>query len=172
MQNETPSVVVPAIISGLGFGFLSGVPLCNLGCCLWALGAGATAAYMTSRTAKQINAPFTAGGGAVAGVLSGGVFGLVGGLVTSIIQTLLGAFDADSIADQVAQNPMVSPEDFEQVSQMLESSGPLFFVLVIVFMWFLTGLIFGTIGGLIGGAAFKNEPTADEAVPPPPPPIG
>jgi hypothetical protein len=105
----------------------------------------------------------------VAGVLSGGTFGLVGGLVTSIIQTLLGAFNVDNIADQVAQNPMVSPEDFEQVSQMLESSGALFFVLVIVFMWFLTGLIFGTVGGLIVGAAFKNEPTVEDAVPPPPP---
>ncbi len=172
MQNQTPSIMTPALIAGVLFGIIGGIPVLHLGCCLWALGAGLFATYLYSRRAKTADELFSAKKGAVVGLVGGGIFGFVAGSVHSFILNFLGALDAEVIADQVAQNPMIAPEDFEQVNQILQSTGPLLFVLVFIFLWLITGLIFGTLGGLIGGSVFKHEPEAVTDTAPPPPPIG
>jgi hypothetical protein len=49
------------------------------------------------------------------------------------------------------------PEVIDRIAEGLESAGPLLIVVAVFFLWLILGAIFATIGGLIGGAAFKVE---------------
>jgi hypothetical protein len=170
---------MPALIAGGALGFASGLPLVYCGCCVLAAGAGFLAALLYSKKCKQAGTSFAAGNGAGLGLLSGVIFGVVGGSVFSVFAVALGQLDPDMIAEQAAESPMADPEAIEQVTQLMESTGPALIVLVFLFVWVLLGAIFATLGGLIGGSVFKVEaagdawavgdqpPPQDQAPPPP-----
>jgi hypothetical protein len=184
MTNKAPSMMMPAFIAGGALGFVSGIPVSNCACCLWAAGAGFLAAFLYSKTCKQQGSAFDAGKGGVLGLLTGAVFGVVGALVNSIFSLLTGGLDVEEMRQAIDNNPMITdPEAAEQAMQLFESVGPLFFILSFALIWIILGVLFAALGGLIGGSAFKTEaastgagdgwtagppPTAGS---PPPPPV-
>jgi len=179
MDTKAPSMLMPALIAGGSLGFLSGLPYSSCACCFWAAGAGFLAAFLYSKNCKGAGTEFDTGKGGVLGLLTGAVFGVVGSIVGGTITSMRGEFDAESLREGIEANPMITdPEAADQAIQMIESLGPMFFILVIALIWIVLGVIFGAVGGLIGGSAFKVEaaPTnADEgwsSSPPPMPPGG
>ena len=160
MENKAPSMLMPALIAGGSFGFVSGLPVSNCACCLWAAGAGFLAAFLYSKTCKSSGAQFDTGKGGIVGLLAGAVFGVVGAIVNSVFSLLTGGLDIDAMRDAINANPMISdPEAADQAMQIFESVGPLFFILAFALIWIVLGVIFAALGGLIGGTAFKVDAT-------------
>jgi hypothetical protein len=176
MQTNAPSMTMPALIAGGSLGFLSGLPISSCACCLWAAGAGFLAAFLYSKRCRSAGAPFDTGKGSVLGLLTGAIFGVVGSIVVSFFTMLTGGLDAEAMREGIEANPMVTdPQAAEQVIEMIESAGPMIFILGLALVWLVLGVVFGLLGGLIGGAAFKVAPPAVDAgggwSSSPPPPI-
>jgi len=187
MNDNAPSMMMPALIAGCTLGFLSGLPISNCACCLWAAGAGVLAAFLYSKKCKTAGTAFDTGKGGVLGLLAGAIFGVTGAVINSVFSLLTGGLDTDSMREAIEANPMITdPEAAEQAMQIFESVGPMFFVLIFALIWIVSGVIFSALGGLIGGSMFKVEaeavdagtgwsasppasPPADQ--PPPPPPV-
>ncbi len=163
MNNQAPSMLKPALISGVAFGVAGAIPVINwinCACCALIIGCGFLAAYLYSKDCRSAGVPFQPGNGATVGLVSGLVYGVVSGVLGGIISSVFGLADWEEVIDQI--------------SGFMESSGSLMMVLIGIFFALLFGAIFGTIGGLIGGSVFKHAPQAsathDQA--PPPPPVG
>ncbi|HSN56993.1 MAG TPA: hypothetical protein VLT32_20145 [Candidatus Sulfomarinibacteraceae bacterium] len=184
MEAKAPSMMMPALIAGGSLGFLSGLPIANCACCLWAVAAGLLAAFLYSRSCRSAGVEFDGGKGGVLGLLTGAVFGIVGSILNSVVSLVTGGLDPAAMRQAVESNPMISdPEAADQAIQMIESVGPAFFILVFALIWIVAGVLFAALGGLIGGSVFKVQPVppasgggwsttsprSDE--PPPPPPV-
>ena len=179
MENKAPSMLLPALIAGGSLGFLSGLPYSSCLCCLWAVGAGVLAAFLYSKNCKETGAEFDTGKGGVLGLLTGAVFGVVGSVIAGTLTVMRGEFDSETLREGIEANPMITdPEAAEQAIQMIESVGPMFFILLIALIWIVMGVVFGAIGGLIGGSVFKVEAAPMDtgggwsSDPPPIPPSG
>ena len=178
MNNQAPSMLKPALISGAAFGVAGAIPVINwinCACCALIIGCGVFAAYLYSKDCRSAGVSFQPGSGATVGLVSGLVYGAVSGVLGGIINSIFGLGDWGEIIDQIqASGAEIDPEVLDQVSGFMESSGSMMVVLIGIFFALLFGAIFGTIGGLIGGSVFKHAPQAsatyDQA--PPPPPVG
>jgi hypothetical protein len=190
MENPAPSLLKPALIAGVSFGIAGAIPIVewiNCACCALIIGCGVLAAFLHSKQMKEAGLGFTAGNGAVAGLAGGIVYGIVAGFLGALIDNLLGLTDVDTIIEQMEQFGTMDPEAMEMASGFLQSTGPATFAVVGVFFSLLLGAIFGSLGGLIGGALFKGVPTPTHPTtnaqwptdppaptsqdPPPPPPV-
>ena len=175
MNNQAPSMLKPALISGVAFGVAGAIPVINwinCACCALIIGCGFLAAFLHSKDCKTAGVAFRPGGGATVGLLSGLIYGIVSGVLGGIISSVFGMGDWENVIDQIQSSGAdIDPEILDQIAGFMESSGSLVMVLIGVFFALLFGAIFGTIGGLIGGSVFKNEPQAavSEQAPPPPP---
>ena len=176
-MNQAPSMLKPALISGLAFGVAGSIPVINwinCACCALIIGCGFFAAFLYSKDSRAAGFPFRPGNGATVGLVSGLIYGVVAGILGGLISATLGLGDWQEVIDQIQTSGAdIDPEVLQQVSNFMESSGGLMMILIGTFFALLFGAIFGTIGGLIGGSVFKVEPqppTQDQA--PPPPPIG
>lgn len=160
MNDKAPSMTMPALIAGAALGFVSGLPLANCACCLWAAAAGFLAAYLYSKNCRQAGAAFDTGKGGVLGLLTGAIFGVVGAVVNSVISLVTGGLDTEAMREAIETNPMISdPEAAEQAMQFFESAGPMLFILIFALLWILFGVLFAAVGGLIGGSTFAVQPT-------------
>lgn len=156
MDTKAPSMLLPALIAGGAFGFVSGLPISNCACCLWAAGAGFLAAFLYSKNCKTAGAEFDTGKGGVLGLLTGAIFGVAGSVINSIFSLMTGGLDIESMREAINANPMITdPEAADQAMQIFESVGPMFFILVFALIWIVLGVLFAAIGGLIGGSVFK-----------------
>ncbi len=186
MNHQAPSMMMPALIAGGALGFISGLPIANCACCLWAAAAGFLAAYLYSRTCSAVGSPFDGGRGGVLGLLTGAVFGVVGSMVNSAISLATGGLDTEAMREAIEANPMISdPAAAEQAVRVFESVGPMLFILIFALIWIVLGVALAGLGGLIGGSVFKvtpppsstggwsTEPAPPTPVtaPPPPPPV-
>lgn len=179
MQAEAPSMIRPALISGVAFGVAGAIPVVNMlncACCALIIGCGFVAAYLQSQQCKTAGTTFLANQGAQVGLLSGLVYGVVTTVVSSIINLLFGLGDWREIVEQMEEIGTLDPEVMDQVSRFMDSTGPSVMVLFGLFMSLLFGAVFATVGGLIGGSVFKVEvPPAEPRYPPtdapPPPPV-
>lgn len=183
MADNSPSMMVPALIAGGVLGFLSGLPISSCACCLWAAGAGFFAAFLYSRSCRSSGAAFDAGKGAILGLFTGAIFGVVGGGLSSAISLATGSFSVAEMREAIDASPLISdPEAAEQAIQFFESVGPLFLILILALLWIVLGVVLAALGGLVGGMAFKVEqapsatgggwttqPPAPPSNPPPPP---
>jgi hypothetical protein len=176
MQTEAPSMLRPALISGVAFGIAGAIPiidLINCACCALIIGCGLVAAYLQSQQCKTAGVEFLAGSGAQVGVVAGLVYGVVTSVVSALFTAVLGFGDWSEIIEQVDEYGSLDPEVMDQVSRFMESTGPSVFLLFGLFLSLLLGAIFGGVGGLIGGSLFKYQPTdtTPQAETPPPPPV-
>jgi hypothetical protein len=188
-MEDQPSMLKPVLIAGVAFGVAGAIPIIewiNCACCALIISCGFFAAYLHSKPMKAAGHGFTVGNGAVAGLAAGVVYGIVAGFLGALIDNLLGLTDVDQIVEQMEQLGTMDPEMLDTASRFLETTGPATFAVVGVFFSLLLGAIFGSLGGLIGGALFKGDPTpthpatdsqwpGDPPAPPPqnppPPPV-
>ncbi len=165
MQNE-PSMLKPALISGLVFGIVAAIPILNFincACCALIIGCGFLAAYLMSQEHRAAGLAFRAGNGATVGLVSGLVYGVVNGIVGAVVQLAFGVGDITQVLEQLESSGMdLDPQAMERISGFMASTGPLALALFGLFIAILLGAIFATIGGLIGGAVFKHQPTSSQ----------
>lgn len=169
MTRNSPNLWMPAFIGGGAGGLLSAIPYVdalNCVCCSLVIGSGFLAAFLYSKQFKDSSMTFGAGNGALVGVVAGVFYAVVNGLASWLKARVTGVGFEEAIEEAIAQlesNPQIPAEQLDPIIAFMESGGVL--VVGIVFSVAIA-LIFATIGGLIGGAVFKVEPSA-----PAPPPI-
>ncbi len=163
------SKLQPALLGGLFIGVLSALPIISAGncfCCMWVIGGGVLAAYLLQQNQAT---PISSSDGAVTGLLAG----LIGAVVSLVINIPIepdlrarcrprGWSGSSSSAGDVPPELRSVIESMQQIRQGSRSSALL---MGFVFMVF-AGVIFGSLGGLLGALFFKKD-----GPPPPTPPI-
>jgi len=148
---------------------LSALPVVNLGnacCCLWVICGGVLGAYLDQQNDPR---PITVGRGAFTGFISG-IIGSLVWLIVSIVVNILMAPIQRRLADDFARNARDLPPE---VRTMLESFGAnpsigmVFGFIVMLFC----GVIFATLGGVLGAAFFRNDIPPALGGPSEPPPL-
>jgi hypothetical protein len=174
---DKPSLLKPTLIGGAVFGFLGALPCIgaiNVACCALIMGGGFLAAYLYSSDCKKLGLEFRAGEGAKIGVVAGIFYWLVSSVVSGVMQIFMKT-DFDQILDQMEEGGM-PPEALDTMEQVFDVLGGPMGVVIMLGATLVLGLIFSTIGGLIGGAVFKvaaappSPPGSGTVAPPPPPP--
>jgi len=165
MARGSPGLLKPALIGGAVFGFLGGAPVVsalNCACCALILGSGFLAAYLQSSDAKSLGVPYTPSNGALVGFVAGVVYG-VADTITSTLSTLLFQKAAmEWIVKALEEVEGIPPEVLDFISGQSRLGFAASIALgLIVSVGF--GMIFATLGGLIGGAVFKSAPAAPPA---------
>ena len=179
-MNQAPSMLKPALISGVAFGIAGAIPVINwinCACCALIIGAGFVAAFLYSKESRTAGVAFGPGNGATVGLVAGLIYGVVSGIFGGLINAAFGMGDWTEVIEQIqASGAEIDPAVLDQVSSFMESSGGVMMFLIGLFFALLFGAIFGVVGGLIGGSVFKVAPV-DPAQPgtytqTPPPPVG
>ena len=173
MNGQAPSMLRPALIAGTAFGIAAAIPVLNLincACCALIIGCGFVAAWLHSQPSKAAGLGYTPGNGAVVGLASGVVYGIVTGIVSAALNAIFGLTDWNQVVDQLEGVGTMDPEVVDQVNRFMESTGPATLALAGVFLSILAGVVFATLGGLIGGAVFKSPPADQTSMDAPPPP--
>ncbi len=165
-----PKNYQPALWGGLFIGVLSALPIISIGnvcCCMWVIGGGVITAYLLQQASPVA---ITIADGAVGGLMAG-VIGSVVDVVLSIpVRLLTGPMLEQSLRRWLED---ASPEIRDAMPGFFRpgaaGAGILLAALIgLVFMLFI-GVIFGTIGGMIGAAIFNRGKPAVVPAPPPPP---
>ncbi len=175
-----------AVLIGGGFnGVLSALPIigaANCLCCLWVVGGGVVTAWLLQQGQA---APLELGEGAIGGLLAGVVGAVVYTLVWVPLQLLLGSMTGGPAGGFEIGDVDVPPEMLQMVEAMeqIMNNPPLMALMGFVVM-LVAGLVFSTVGGLLGAFFFRRAapPAAPEGahtlpagggdiVPPPPPPV-
>jgi len=150
------------LIGGAFLGVLSALPIVSIAncCCLWLVGGGAVTAYLIQQGQPD---PISLSDGSVGGLLAG-VFGAVVYTVVSIpVQMLTGPIQ-EEIAEMLRGSADVPPDVLELVDQ-LSGAGPLATIVGFVAI-LLAGMVFSTLGGLLGAVVFRrNRPIGTPAAP-------
>lgn len=162
MNDSAFDILKPAILCGCVLGFLSGLPGLDLfnccTCCSMAIGAGFLATFLYSKTCARAGVPFDAGRGAGVGALTGFFWGLSNLVISTLVAVAFGEVAAEWLMPILESNPGMPPEFLDQIEQAMEEGvTPLSIVIDAVFQLGL-GVVFATIGGLIGSAVFKPRP--------------
>jgi len=114
MNNQAPSMLKPALISGVAFGVAGAIPVINwinCACCALIIGCGFFAAYLYSKDSRSAGVPFQPGNGATVGLVSGLVYGAVSGVLGGIINSIFGLGDWQEVIDQIqAAAPISHPK--------------------------------------------------------------
>jgi hypothetical protein len=150
------SKLQPVMVGGVVMGLLSALPIvsaANLCCCLWVVSGGVVAAALLQQNQSS---PVTPRDGALVGLLAG-LFGAVVFVVLSIPISILLAPVNRALVDRLADNGSLPPEFRDYVSTYTGGMLGVAFNFIVMSM---AGIVFSTIGGLIGAAMFR--------VPPPP----
>ena len=143
----------PALVGGAVMGVLSAMPILNLGnacCCLWVICGGVVAAYVLQQDQAE---PITPGDGALVGLFAG-LFGTLVTVVLSIPISLMMAPIQRQFLERMSQNGQM-PRGFEDfaASAAVGVIGTVFLGMVFL----VAGVIFSTLGGLLGAAIFKKQ---------------
>ncbi len=158
----------PALWGGLFIGVLSALPIVSIGnlcCCMWVIGGGVITAYLMQQASPVA---LTVGDGAVGGLMAG-VIGAVVDLVLSIPVRLL----TGPMMEQMLRRWLDTSPEFRDAMPGLvrpgaAGAGIALAAIAGFVMMLVIGVVFGTIGGMLGAAIFnRGKPTV---VPPPPPP--
>ena len=141
------------LIGGTFTGVLSALPIVSIAncCCVWLIGGGAITAYLLQQSQTE---PLSLADAAVGGCLAG-VFGAFVSAVVSVPVQLMTQPLQRQVAEMLRGNADVPPEVIEMVEQ-LSGAGPAAVLLGFVVMLVL-GMIFSTLGGLLGGIVFRRD---------------
>jgi hypothetical protein len=162
--NTTTSKLQPALIGGLATGVLSALPIIgafNFCCCLWVVTGGVVAAYLLQDRDPN---PIQIGDGAVTGLMAG-VIGAFVYLILSIPITLLTAPMTGAFADRVLNDANIPPEIRELVTSGVGTAAGI----ILGFVVFLfAGVVFSTLGGVLGAVIFRKKTAAPPVIDIPP----
>ena len=142
-----------ALLGGLFIGVLSALPIVSIGncCCLWIGGGGILAAYLAQQgTARAL----PLGQGALVGLLAGIVGAGVWLVASATVDLVIGPFQArllDAVLD--ADLPPEVRDLFENARDSV--GGPLRYLAGFV-VQLTGGLVFSTLGGLVGAVYFRR----------------
>ena len=171
----TQSQLQAVAFGGLFIGVLTALPVVSMGncvCCLWIVGGGMLTAWLLQRDRAE---PLALGEGAVNGLLAGVAGSVVYvavaipiGIVTAPFQRRMMEFTMEFVTNSGGDMP---PE----VREMLEgvgSEGMLAGVAINFVLYLILGVIFATLGGMLGALIFRpSSPPLPPGSPPPPPPV-
>ncbi len=158
----TVSYAQPALVGGLVMGVLSALPVIsagNLCCCLWVVSGGVVASYVLQQNQAV---PISSSDGAVAGLLAG----IAGAFVASIISIpvdLLVAPLQRAIQERALEMAGTIPPQMRGLFDAMTArptSAPLLWIAARVanfFFMLLLGMVFSTLGGLVGAAVFRKR---------------
>ncbi|HXV77734.1 MAG TPA: hypothetical protein VD788_15575 [Candidatus Polarisedimenticolaceae bacterium] len=164
MDKAAPSMLRATLIGGAASGFVSGLPVVgalNCLCCSLVVGGGFLAAFLYSRQCERSGVGFRPGQGAWVGLVAAVFFALASTVTGAAARAVMPAPDLDQMTEMMDQLDL-PPEAVDMAIQMLEMGGTALGILFMFLLNLLIGALFSTVGGLIGGAAFKVN------VPPPP----
>jgi len=150
------------LIGGAFIGVLSALPIVSIAncCCLWLVGGGAVTAYLIQQGQPE---PIGLSDGSVGGFLAG-VFGAVVYTIVSIPVQMLTLPMQEEIAEMLRGSADVPPDVVEMVDQ-LSGAGPVATVFGFVVI-LLAGMVFSTLGGLLGAVVFRrNRPIGTPVAP-------
>ena len=153
------------LLGGLFIGVLSALPIVNLAncCCLWILGGGAIAAYLTL---QEHPGPFGLMDGARVGFRAG-IFGAVIWLFASTTVDLMLAPLQQSAADFMLRNATDIPPEVRSWLENLDSTASLPARMIIGFFFQLfVAAPFAALGGLLGAAVFGRPAESRSPQPP------
>ena len=151
-MNTTTSKLQPALIGGLVTGVLSALPFIgafNACCCLWIVTGGVTAAYLLQ---DREPSAIQVGDGALVGLMAG-VIGAFVYLILSIPITLLMAPMMSAFTDRVLNDSNFPPEFREMVSSGV---GTALGIILGFFAYLAAGIVFSTLGGVLGTLIFRK----------------
>ncbi len=169
MANAEPPMLKPALVSGAIFGVVAGLPgfeLLNCACCSLMIGCGVLAAYLYARDCRSASALFGVGGGATVGLISALFYTIATAVMQGVRRALFEVADPEQ-ALEMMERLGVPAESLDVAARWIELMQGWTGIVVEFFFTLLLSAIFATIGGLIGGAAFKVEPPAPPAGAPP-----
>ena len=174
-----------AVLIGGGFnGVLSALPIigaANCLCCLWVVGGGVITAWLLQQAQAH---PLEMGEGAIGGLLAGVVGAGVYTLVWVPLQLMLGSL-AGGPGQAFEIGDVDVPPEMLRMLEVMEQvmSNPPLMALLAFCMMLAAGLVFSTVGGLLGTFFFRKAAPPDtpagaglspaggtDIVPPPPPP--
>jgi hypothetical protein len=161
------SLVKPALIGGLVIGVLSALPgisIANACCCLWVVTGGVVAAWLLQQDRPT---PIALADGALVG-LAAGIIGAGVSLVLSIPIAMMMAPLQQQFFDRLINSGRIPPEFEDIFANAAAGGGALGFAIGFFFM-LIAGVIFATLGGLLGAAIFRKPQTPIVADVPPPP---
>ncbi len=158
------ALLQPVLFGGLFMGVLSALPIISLGncCCLWVMGGGVVTAYLMQHGRPD---PIQLGEGAFGGFLTGVVGAVVYAVVSLPIQLVTAPLQRGMMDRLLESAADVPPE----LREMIESFGSGSVVVGVLFGFFLmlaVGMVFSTLGGLLGALIFRKTPPAAPAQPP------
>lgn len=170
------SKLQPALLGGALMGVLSALPVVSAGnccCCLWVVAGGLLASYLLQQNQP---AAIDVGDGALVGLLAG-LFGAVIASVLAVpINLTMGPYQErflESILQNVPNMPPEVRDAFENARDGRTGlgglTGGLFYALSFTIM-LVAGMVFSTIGGMVGAALFrrsKAEVVSSSDAPPP-----
>ena len=174
-----------AVLIGGGFnGVLSALPIigaANCLCCLWVVGGGVITAWLLQQAQSG---PLDLGAGAIGGLLAGVVGAVVYTLVWVPLQLMLGSLTGGPGSAFEMGDVDVPPEMLQMIEMMEQiMSNPPLMALLAFFMMLAAGLVFSTVGGLLGAFYFRKaappeapggpgvSPAGGMDIVPPPPPV-
>ena len=144
---NTKNLLIASLVGGLAITLLANVPILNFVNCLLCAGfwGGAILAVWLY---KRLTGSVTLGQATAVGTLAGVFAGLIGFLLS-----FTGLTGAQALLDSYAQ---FAPADAVAMEPPAAGVGAIAFN----FLGLLTNIVFGAIGGLIGGAIFKTRTPA------------
>lgn len=166
----SPSKAQPALAGGAFIGVLSALPIVNVGnccCCLWIVSGGLVATWVMQQNHPR---PVTVGDGAVAGFLAG-IAGAIVWLIVSVpIQAATAPIQARWVG-RLLDRAQEMPDNVRMVLESLRDREPSVAGLLLgAVMWLILGMIFSTIGGMLGALFFRVDEPPSHAAPPDAPP--
>ena len=145
-----------ALLGGVFIGVLSALPIVNVAncCCLWIMGGGFLATYLAPQHPDRSVSP---GQGAVLGLLAG-MFGAGVWLIAfPAVDLVVGPVEQRMVAAMLDRSVDMPPEVREMFETLgARSSSPLRYVVGFLFQLF-AGMIFSTVGGLLGAIVFRRD---------------
>jgi hypothetical protein len=167
IDDQAPPILMATLKAGVITGLLTSVPLLGglllLACCSPIIGCGFLGSFWYSKECRRAGSPFTPAMGATVGLVAGAVWAAV---VTFFIVATWPGIDAatDGAAMMWEQFDVATPENLDALDQIrafCHDTSAVMLVFLVFFMYLLVAAVFSTIGGLIGGAVFRNRPYAD-----------
>ena len=174
-MNERPDMLKPTLIAGAVFGTAAAIPVVNFlncACCALVWGCGLFAAYLYSQACARAGVAFEAGHGALVGLIAGAFYALATTVVGLGMTAAFGDLAGRMLLDMMERVPQMPAEARQAMREAAKDMGKIT-VLGTIFGFFLNVLIaavFSTLGGVIGGAAFRVAPRPPQAPPAPPAP--
>lgn len=163
-------MIQPAILGGVFIGVLSALPVIGFGnccCCLWIVTGGLLAAYLD----QDPHRPQTIGRGALDGFLAGVIGAFVWLIVALTVQTLTAPLQERMIAE-LLEGPLDLPPQVRLWLERNREIEPGLLGHLASFMLYLVGgMVFSTLGGILGALFLwrAHVPPAPGGPQPPPP---